>query len=64
MCSIVAGFTFRLIEEDSLCVPVNCSYVHCAGRRARDQLHCGESRIPVHGLPDCSRVYRFNGDVA
>lgn len=62
--SIVAGFTFRLIEEDSACVPVDCSSVDRAGRGARDQLHRGESPIPLHGGPDCSWVCRFHGDVA
>lgn len=60
----MAGFTFRPIKEESVCVPVDCSPVHCAGRGARDQLHCGESLIPLHGLPDCSWVHRFNGHVA
>lgn len=60
----VAGFTFRLIKGDSLSAPVNRSSARCAGRGARDQLHCGESVIPLHGLPHCSWVHRFNGDVA
>lgn len=49
---------------DELYVSVNCSSLQCTGRGAQDQLHFGESVVPLHGLPDYSWMYHFHGDVA